>query len=124
MFKNLFDLSFKRTVVQAIGFYIVYIILIALLIGVLSPVIGPIIYPNTQKTFEESFQIGAKMAPIIATTLVTIVSVWIIIAKKSYKHFGAIVLLIVAICLTHLLGALVGIIPVAILTTFDNNNNS
>ena len=127
MFKNLFNFEYKRTGIEALGFYIVYTILFVAFLSLINGVIANIIYPDLKTaSFHEGVEKGRQTAMIVMPVLLLIssgiLSIAILIAKKIYT-VGAILLTILAICLTSIFGAIIGVIPIAILTTFDNKNS-
>lgn len=120
MFKNLFDLSVKRTAKQAFGFYLVYMILGGLLCGIFSALIGGILFPNAQ-TFYEGFRIGLFLGPIFAVLIGGAVAVLMISLKKLWKDYVAIMLFVISLPLLFWGGTLCGMIPVAVITTLGND---
>lgn len=127
MFKNLFNLGYKRNFIEAIGFYIVYVFLFVLIISLVNGVITNILYPEIKSSsFQEAYERGKLVAkycvPILLLIASAILSISILVCKKLY-NIGAILLALVTICMTSLFGSVLGIIPMSILTTFDSNRN-
>lgn len=118
MFKTLFDLSVKRNFLAASVFCIVYAIIGGLICGVVSGVICSIFYPEAE-TFEQGFAIGRFLGPRVAMVVVAAVAIWAISAKNNWRNVWAVVLFLISIPLAFAYGTLGGMLPVAILTTFD-----
>lgn len=123
MFKNIFDLSVKRTRKQAFGFYIVYSVIGALVAGLMSGFVAAIFHPNA-KTFEEGARLGAFYGPLFGMLYGVFVCLWIIISKKIYNSFSAVLLTIITVPVLYFFGCIIGMIPAAILTTYDSKNCS
>jgi len=112
MFRNLTDFKFKRTGLQAFGFYLAYLFLF-LLLGFLSGFIMALIGAR-----DNAFSIGVLVAMITSPTLTFLV----LYQKGLVNKLGYILLLVLTPILAFLAGALVGLIPVAILTTIKPAN--
>ena len=108
MFKNLANFKRKRTVKEAVGFYLAFL-LIGILLGVLAGSIGGILTGGNSL----SFQLGNIGAIIFCLTL----SFLILQKKKLMGHFGFLLLAIVSGIIAIYGGCLFGLIPVAYLTT-------
>ena len=108
MFKNLFDLSVKRSGMEIFGFYLFYSILGAFAAGLICGVIIAFLHPEA-KTFEDGARLGAIYGPLCA--------------KGIFNSFQAVLLTIIAVPLLFFGGASFGMIPVAFLTAFDNKKN-
>lgn len=123
MFKNLFDLSVKRSGMEIFGFYLFYSILGAIVAGIICGFIIAFLHPEA-KTFAEGARLGTIYGPVFAILYGVIVSLAIISAKKIYNSFYALLLTIISVPLLYLGGASLGMIPVAFLTAFDNNTTN
>ena len=115
MFKNLFDLSVKRSGMEIFGFYLFYSILGAFAAGLICGVIIAFLHPEA-KTFEDGARLGAIYGPLCAILYGVIISLAVISAKGIFNSFQAVPLLFFG-------GASFGMIPVAFLTAFDNKKN-
>lgn len=112
MFKDLTNFGYKRTVRQAIGFYVAYFIfgviggfLIGALIGVIDPA-----------------NVSTNVAQIVTPCVVVyaLVLSFLIIKNKSKKiAFKHVLLIILSGVLALFGGGLLGIIPAAYLTTLE-----
>ena len=114
MFRNLINFDYKRNKKEAIGFYIAYMLSSILLISALS-IWVVISQRNTTVQETNFFQLGHFVAIAICVTL----SMLIVHAKKLYKNFLAMVLVMSSIILSLYMATLLGLIPVAILSTFS-----
>ena len=115
MFQKLFTFEYKRTPLQAFGFYLAYFLLTLLLAffaGALSVPFGT--------DFEQGRLIGAYVAMVSSMVL----SGLILYKKNLYKDFGYIILLLIAGALGFAFGGLAGKIPVAYLTTREPQMSS
>lgn len=132
MFKiaSLFDMSIKRTNGQAVGYYFFYLI-IGMILGGLTSMAAVLVYcilTGQCQTVEEGTAIGKSIGTVVGFAscfiYITALSLWQILAKKLYrnKNKSAIVLAVLAMLLSIPLGALCALIPLAIMTTFENLN--
>ncbi len=117
MFKNLMVFSYKRNWKEAIGFYIVFI-LICLVLGGIG---GALSYngsstANAQQTYEQGVHVGTWIALIYCLVIAGI----LVNTKKLYTNFGYILLVIATGILSVFGGALLGLIIPAIITTRAN----
>ena len=128
MFENLTDLSFQRTRKQAIGFY-----LVALLVGTVSTALAVIVYlavtgsvplPKS-RDFAEGLRIGQEMGkgvvPFIVFLISTTLGILIIRAKKTYTSLTVGCVILAAVL--SVIGALFSFIPVAYLTTLPKSTS-
>lgn len=106
MFNNLFNLEFKRSKSQAVGFYIIYV-LIGLLLAGLAGVIAAIIYPDIN---------GIMLGGIIGTIYTLFVYFYSYRLKNLHSTY-LIILGLTAALLAYLFGILISFIVVAYLTT-------
>jgi hypothetical protein len=112
MFQNIFDYSFKRTTSQAIGFYIIHLILIIITAGLIAGIIGTAVNNNT-------FQFGARIGQISAVIACIALGLVIIKKKQLTNNPMYLILALVAGLIAYFAGGLLGLIPVAYLTTRD-----
>ena len=109
MFKKLTEFSYKRTALEAVGFYLAWLVLL-LLTGALAGVfIGSAVPP--EKALSYSLIAGQTLAFVMCPTLSGL-----ILAQKKLYSFGYI-LLVILTGFVALLGAVCGLIPAAFLTT-------
>jgi hypothetical protein len=110
MFKNLLNFSYKRSGVEAVGFYLAYfllILLVAFLFGGLCGVIFP----------DHAAVIGYRIGVVLAVCLCLYLSFLILVKKSLLNHYGYLLLAILSGILAVFGGGILGLIPVAFLTT-------
>ena len=115
MFKELMNFKYKRTGVQALGFYIVFLLIGALLGGVVSG----LLQTGSNADFQTQYNIGIKIGSYVAIIYCTILSLIMLIAKKLYKSAQAIVLFLLTILGAMVMACLLGCVFPAILSTFE-----
>ncbi len=121
MFKNLFDLSIKRTGIEILGFYLFYSIAGSIVVGFVCGILIFVLYP--QAVISNDIQRLAILFGSVAAVLFSVgLSLAIIASKRIFNSFKAVLLTIFAVILSGLFGALIGMIPVAYLTSFDSQN--
>ena len=120
MFKNLFNLSVKRSGFEIFGFYIFYSLLGAIVAGVICGVVIAALHPEV-KTVEDATVFAIKYAPIMAIFYGLILAFFIIKARNLFNSFRAIYLLILSVPLLFFCGLSLGLVPVAFLTGFDDD---
>lgn len=111
MFKKLTDFSYKRTKVQALGFYIAYFVLTVIVSGLVGGILGLVI-PNP--SFESGVRIGTFIAIIFSVGLS-----FFVLKKKRLQDFKLIVITILSGVLALFGGGLLGLIPAAYLSTLS-----
>lgn len=114
MFSHLFDLGFKRTGLQALGFYIVYLIIVILATGLIAGILSPI---SGATSFEEGLAFGQKVGLGIVLALCVGLSVAVLHGKKQLAHAGYLLLVLASGFLAVIGGGVLGLIPAAYLTT-------
>ena len=126
MFTSLSDPSLQRTALQAVGFYIAWLLLLMFFSGLICGIAAPIVsfVEGIQPTFQNGCAVGAKLAPFIGV----IACAWLahhIVRSKGIGTVGNRLLVLLAGVLAFFGGAILGLIPVAFLTTrqsFKINN--
>ncbi len=121
MFKNLFDLSVKRTGFEIFGFYIVYSIFGAIVAGIICGFLIATVHPEI-KTVQEATRLAIKYAPVLAMAYGLIISLAIVKAKNIFNSFNAVLLMIISVPFLFFFGLSLGFIPVAFLTGIDAKN--
>ncbi|MGI6775953.1 MAG: hypothetical protein ACOX5S_01485 [Patescibacteria group bacterium] len=110
MFKNLLDYSYKRSFKEAIGFYISYLVLTLILAVLLTSVLGP-------TSGQENFDFGYRVWNLVAI-IVTVTLSFLILKKKEFLgNFFYFILALLSGVLSYFGGGLLGLIPVAFLST-------
>lgn len=112
MFSSLFDYSVKRSALQAIGFYIVHLILIAITCGIITAIWGII-------TGGTGFENGTKVGHVSAIFICMILASLIAYQKK--KNLLTICLVLASVALSVFSAQVGGLIPMAFLTTTESN---
>ena len=123
MFKELLDIKYKRSVKQAVGFYIFHIIISTVLGGILS---GLIIFGLLKLNLivsQTSGRVGMVIGANFAIIYYFFLSLILLLGKKLYTSISAILLFLLTIIATILMGGLLGCICPAILSTFESKNN-
>jgi hypothetical protein len=113
MFKNLLDFSRKRSGVEAFGFYLVYLI-VGVLFGAIT---GGIVGVNASAS-----KVGYIAGSITLIIFYGFLSLKIMRGKNLLSNFGAISLALLSVILSSIGSGLLGLIPVAVLSTFDDNS--
>ena len=120
MFKNLLDLSVKRTGIEILGFYLFYSIAGSIAAGFICGILIFILYP--QSLITNDIQRLASLYGAVAAILYGVgLSIAIIASKRIFNSFKAVLFTIFSVILLFFFGALVGMIPVAYLTSFDKH---
>lgn len=106
MFSKLTDYSYKRNAKEAVGFYIAYFLLIILFSWLTGVLFGG-------SDLQANWQLGTKVAVVISTGLS-----FILLFKKNLKsNFKYILLAILSGILAYYGGGLLGLVPVAYIST-------
>lgn len=125
MFKNLFDLSIKRTGKEALGFYLAYFG-IALVMCLLILIALPIFYCllNEEACKADAYNIGRQIGKITGLVFVLVfnlsIGAGILTAKRLWSSVPAVVLYVISLPLGVLGGMILSFIPISVITTFDN----
>ncbi|MFA5840078.1 MAG: hypothetical protein WC890_05410 [Candidatus Margulisiibacteriota bacterium] len=109
MFKNLGDLAYKRVGWEILGFYLAYlglIILLAILIGAIGGSMGVIDAGG-----------GIQLGTIVAVISCLVLSFLLIQKKNALGNFPYILLAILSGILAVIGGGLLGLIPIAYLSS-------
>lgn len=109
MFKKLTDLAYKRTAIEAFGFYLAYLLFIVLVAAIMGGVSGLLGF--------SSFYSGIKMGAVLGIIFALLLSFLILKAKNILGNFSYILLALLAGVLAVFGGAILGLIPTAYLTT-------
>lgn len=114
MFYGLTTFKLKRTPVQGVGFYFAYLVLVALAGGVVGGVLGAF---TPLENFENAFQTGTRYGAGVAAIFVIALGTIILKAKKRFNDLKSIGFVLLSALLILLGGAVLGLIPIAYLTT-------
>ncbi len=111
MFKKLTDYSYVRSTKEAVGFYIAYFF-VAVLTGALAGVVSTIIFPS-----QDIMTLGVRVGSVIAILIVVLLAIAMLSKKKLTGEYKYILIALLAGLLSVLGGSLLGLIPVAYLST-------
>ena len=111
MFKNLTKFEKKRTTNQAIGFYIAYLVATMLAAMIIAGLFGG------GSSNSNAFAIGVRVGSAAAILVSVGLAYMIIQARKLSGEFKFILIGLLAGVLAYFGGGLLGLIPVAYLTT-------
>lgn len=111
MFSNLMNFSYRRDLKGAIGFYLFYLILIVILSMVLAAIFGLI--ANQQG----NFNLGMRIGNVIAIIACLFLSFMILKSKNKLDNGLFILLSLLSGVLAYFGGGLLGLIPIAYLST-------
>ena len=110
MFRRLTDFSYQRTLVQAIGFYLVYLIVGIVVAAMLGALSGPL-------TGNAGFEGGLLIGTIFAIVACPVLSFAILYKKGLLRHVGFVLVALLSVPGAAAGGLLLGLIIVAFLTT-------
>jgi hypothetical protein len=120
MFSYLIDFSYKRTIRQAIGFYIVYFLAVIVISGLVSySVLNNQVFFSQEDAIRAGRQIGSK----VAVAVILLLAILILNAKKFIGDPRFIAIGIGAVVLAYIGGGLLGLIPLAYLTTQEKKHH-
>jgi len=117
MFEHIFELGYVRNWKEAIGFYLAYLFMLAvclgIIVGIVGIVFGAIGYGTSEYISNLMFGIGNVAAIILDVTL----AILIVKRKSLLKSFESILMIGAAGLLSVFGAGMLGLIPVAVLTT-------
>jgi drug/metabolite transporter (DMT)-like permease len=117
MFQHLTDFAYQRTKKQALGFYIAYLALIIAIGGLLGIFIQAT-SPSQKDTSVTLYYTGSLLA-ILASLLLALT---VAVSKRIYTQVSVILVIILSGVFGSMAGGMLGLIPVAYLTTRENKN--
>lgn len=115
MFKNLTDFSFKRSLLQACGFYLAYLLLGIILGGIIGGLAGALFVK--ENTFQAGYEIGSRFGLFVAIAYSVGVGFLVLIRKRLLGNFLFLILALLGGILALVGGGFLGLIPAAFLTT-------
>ena len=123
MFDDLFILEKERSNKQAVGFYLVYLIIFILGVMLIGSIWATFIFAGSEASFADGFDAGSgsTLVPMLAVLTTLALSV-VILYKKKINGFGPIVIALLSGLAAVLGGSLLGLIPTAYLTTLKNES--
>ena len=110
MFRRLTDFGHQRTLVEAIGFYLVYFILGIVIAGLLGVVAAPL-------TGMPGFEGGMLVGTIFAIVACPVLSFAILYKKGLLRHVGYLLVALLSVAGAAVAGLLLGLVFVAFLST-------
>jgi len=113
MFSKLIDYSYKRSPLQAVGFYLTYVFIIAFSSIAASGIIGKSIALDDNGNY--------LVGVVTATIFAFILALAIAINKNIYKDYKIIILVVISPIIAFYAGTIAGLLPVTYLTTLDKN---
>lgn len=117
MFNNLFDFEYKRSPLEALGFYIVFLIIGVLSGGILG---GLAAILSGAQGYAEGAAIGRIIGPVYALIYFSVISGLILVKKMLYKNAWAIILFLLTVFISLIMGGIISCIFCAILSTFQS----
>jgi hypothetical protein len=114
MFRHLGEFRFQRSLVQAIGFYLVYFFAGIIVSGMLGAIAGLVSGANG---FDDGMQVGLTVGTVFATIFSGLLSFLILRAKGQFRNVLYLLVGLLSIGAGWLGGLLFGLIFVAFLTT-------
>ncbi len=114
MFEHLTDFGYVRTRKQALGFYIVYLLLTALCAAIIGAFVAFFIY-------EDAFDVGVKLGTIVGIIGSITLSFLILSAKKLTGNFWLLLFALIGGLLQTLGGGVISLIIPAYLTTLKKH---
>lgn len=118
MLKKIGDFSYKRNLLGAVAFYLLYGSIGIFLCGVITSML----IDTTISSIEDAKIFAMRVAPIIGGIYTFLIALSIIILKHLSKDALAILCAIVGAFASASLGLIFGFIPVAVLSTFSVYN--
>jgi hypothetical protein len=114
MFRRLTDFGYQRSLVEAVGFYLVYLILGIVVAAMLGAVAGLLAGPISGGS---SFEGGLLVGSIFAVVACPVMAFGILYKKGLLRHFGFILVALLSVAGAAAGGLILGLIFVAFLTS-------
>ncbi len=115
MFKELFNFKYKRSKKEAFGFYIFYLITGIILGGIAGAFMAVL---NYKAGVQAQASIGYQAGSVTSVIFCSVLGLTVLISKRLYTLPWCVMLALLTV-LCSFLGALLGCICPAILTTFE-----
>jgi hypothetical protein len=115
MFNHLTDFGYPRNKKEALGFYLVYLVLFVLIGAVIAAIIGVATH-TVPKNFSDTFTKGEEVGAVIVGLGSAALSIAILSAKKE-SRYGFVLLALIGGMLCFFGGGLFGFIVPAYFTT-------
>jgi cellobiose-specific phosphotransferase system component IIC len=120
MFKNLFDLSYKRSGKEALGFYLAYLGMFALLGGLAATAVAVAritVGGQAPSGWSESFKAGIPAGAVTAIITSIYLAIAVVIQRKLARNVLYVVLAVVSVLFAAIMGGFLALMPIAFLTT-------
>ncbi|EKD68242.1 MAG: hypothetical protein ACD_48C00012G0001, partial [uncultured bacterium] len=111
MFMKLTDFGVKRTVTQAAGFYIVYLILMVVVAGLTGGVV------SLAAGKADDIEFGVTVGIVVAVLMCLGLGYEVLDKKRLTKQMPMLLLVLLSGVLPYVGGGLLGLVPIAYLTT-------
>ncbi len=118
MFQHLTDFAYQRTKKQALGFYIGYLALIMVIGGVIG-----IFIQATSPSQKDTGSTIHSVASLLAILAPFLLALTVAVAKRIYTQVFVVFMIILSGVFGSIAGGMLGLIPVAYLTTREKKNN-
>lgn len=117
MFTDLLDFGYKRSSLQALGFYIAYLVIFMIIGVIMTSSFFTLFHPaNNQAVNMTAMHIGKAVAFVGSNVLCFAIGL-----RKGYKlHINTILTMFLSGILSFIFGAIGGLIPAAFFTTFKS----
>lgn len=112
IFRNLNNLSYQRSTLEAFGFYLAWLLLIMVASSALAYILALYFVENIGDEFKFGVRVGSILAVVVCTVLATLVAY-----KKKVGIFSTVLYALGTFILTALVGGLLGLIIPSFLTT-------
>jgi hypothetical protein len=116
LFQKLADFSYQRNFKEAIGFYIAYLVLVMCIGGIVGGIIG-LLFGNGGTLSSDLVSLISRVAGLCALALVAGIGYFQLRAKGFTQRFEFILLVVISIGITLYGGGMLGLIPLAFLST-------
>ena len=112
MFKNLFNFSYKRTPLEALGFYIAYMVIIVVIIFLIGSTVGRL------TGTKGNFSLLAIIPGVLSAAIFCLVlSFMVLVKKKLTSNIFYVILAVISGILGILIVGSIGLIITSFLTT-------
>ena len=116
MFTKLTDFSYTRSIKEALGFYLAYLLL-GIILGAIIGALYASFSLESSADFTEGYIAGQKAGAVVAIAYPLVLSYLVLSKKKLLGNFGYLLLGLLSAILAIFGGALLGLVPAAYLTT-------
>lgn len=110
MFKDIFNYSQKKSLKQALFFYLAHFVLLVIVGGLVSGILSTL-------SGDDSFEYGVKIGTIVAALGSLVASFLVLQKKRLLSNFVYVLVALLSGVLALFAGAFLGLIPAAWLST-------